>query len=63
MTQKRRCAARGDEFCPAGTARAQRVCRQTLFCMNLHRKSHTDNSFANRKEREYENFILQYQTL
>lgn len=34
-----------------------------FFCMNLHRKSHTDNSFANRKEREYENFILQYQTL
>ena len=25
------CAARGDEICLAGTARAQRVCRQTLF--------------------------------
>ena len=35
LHKKYKCAARGDEFCLTGTARALRVCLQTLFYFNF----------------------------
>ena len=63
MTQKEDAQLAEMNFALQAPITRREFAGKLFFCMNLHGKSHTDNSFVNRKEREYENFILQYQTL